>query len=173
MSKRAEKQIETSTEPQLFEQVFKTTPLNVRGHFHLSGHFRGATHSDFNPKPKQPKFVPIMFHSLSTYQPQQLFETLRRMKKKDVNFDVIAENKETFISMSYDCLGFNDSYRSLRGNLVILGNTLDYKVFKIGRSNSYAYLQCVKRFSPKKLADPLEDFTSSNDLMDPMKVKNP
>ena len=48
------------------------------------------------------------FHNHSNFESHLFFDTLQELKKKTVNFDVIAKNDEMFFSLSCGCCQFFD-----------------------------------------------------------------
>ncbi|XP_071052135.1 uncharacterized protein [Onthophagus taurus] len=69
----------------------------VCDHDHLTGLYRGPAHAVCNINYQLPKFIPIFFHNLSNYD-CHMFVNDMALKEEDV--DVIAQNKEKYISFS-------------------------------------------------------------------------
>ena len=131
----------------------------VRDHCHLTGKYRGAAHEkwNINVKQKQSNFIPFMFHNFSNYDCHLFFKTLIDKKSDNVPFHVIPKTNEEYISISYGCIRFIDSYRFLQSSLDGLVKTVDE-------------LSLLKREFPsnwellnKKLAYPYEYFKSLED----------
>ena len=74
-----------------------TKNWKVRDHCHYTGLYRGAAHNNCNLKYKIPKHIPIVFHNLSGYD-AHLF--IRQLGEKFQDIEVIAENKEKYISFN-------------------------------------------------------------------------
>ncbi|XP_061388725.1 uncharacterized protein LOC133323843 [Musca vetustissima] len=70
----------------------------VRDHCHLTGRYRGAAHNKCNLQYRVPKFIPILFHNLSSYD-SHLF--IKELAQFEGDIFVIAQNKEQYISMSF------------------------------------------------------------------------
>ncbi|KAK4882447.1 hypothetical protein RN001_005766 [Aquatica leii] len=111
----------------------------VYDHDHLTGLYRGPAHSVCNINYKIPRFVPIFFHNLSNYDSHMFVKDIV-LKKEEI--DVIAQNKEKYISFSKkvhvddvtNCNGkkqklfiklrFVDSFRFMASSLEKLGSYL-------------------------------------------------
>ena len=59
------------------------------------------------------------------------FKKLVDKKKDKVNFDIIPKTNEEYISLTYGCIRFIDSYRFLSSNLDKLVKNLDKDDFVI------------------------------------------
>ena len=91
----------------------------VRDHCHLTGKYRGLAHSkcNINVTQKQSSFVPFIFHNFSNYDCHMFFKKLVDKKKDKVDFDIIPKTNEEYISVTYGCIRFIDSYRFLSSGL--------------------------------------------------------
>ena len=100
----------------------------VRDHCHLTGKYRGPAHSkcNINVTQKQSKFIPFIFHNFSNYDCHMFFKKLVDKKKDKVDFDFIPKTNEEYISLTYGCIRFIDSYRFLSSSLDSLVKTLVY-----------------------------------------------
>ena len=98
----------------------------VRDHCHLTGKYRGPAHSkcNINVTQKQSNFIPFLFHNFSNYDCHGFFEKLVDKKKDKVDFEIIPKTNEEYISVTYGCIRFIDSYRFLSGGLDSLIKTL-------------------------------------------------
>ena len=88
---------------------------------------------NINVKQKQRNFIPILFHNFSNYDCHLFFKTLIDKKPYNTNLSVIPKTNEEYISVTYGCLRFIDSYRFLQeslDNLVITLNEDDFKILK-------------------------------------------
>ena len=85
----------------------------VRDHCHLTGKYRGPAHSkcNINVTQKQSNFIPFIFHNFSNYDCHMFFKKLVDKKKDKVDFDIIPKTNEKYISVTYGCVRFIDSYR--------------------------------------------------------------
>lgn len=108
---------------------------SVRDHSHVTGKFRGASHSYCNLRFRLPEFVPVFFHNLSGYD-SHLF--LRELGEMPGQIKVIAKNKENYISFTKYFIKnrdqvmpvrFVDSFKFLGASLGELVSTLDDKDF--------------------------------------------
>ena len=98
----------------------------VRDHCHLTGKCRDPSHNkcNINVTPKQSIFIPFIFHNFSNYDCHMFFEKLVDKKKNKVDFDIIPKTNEEYISVTYGCIRFIDSYRFLSSGLDSLVKTL-------------------------------------------------
>ena len=69
----------------------------VRDHCHLSGKFRGAADEVCNLKYKIPKFLPVVFHNLSSYDSHIFIKTFGNSKG---DISCIPNNEENYISFT-------------------------------------------------------------------------
>ena len=128
----------------------------VRDHCHLTGSYRGSAHNtcNINVSQKQSNFIPFIFHNFSNYDCHMFFKKLVDEKNDKVKFDIIPKTNEEYISVTYDCIRFIDSYRFLSSGLDRLVKNLDeddFEILKKEFSNKWQYLN-------KKLAYPYEYF---------------
>ena len=87
----------------------------VRDHCHLTGKYRGPAHSkcNVNVTQKQSNFIPFIFHNFSNFDCHKFFKKLVEKKKDKVDFEIIPKTNEEYISVTYGCIRFIDSYRFL------------------------------------------------------------
>ena len=85
----------------------------VRDHCHLTGDYRGPAHSEcnINVTQKQSNFIPFIFHNFSNYDCHMFFKKLVDKKNDKIKFDIIPKTNEEYISVTYGCIRFIDSYR--------------------------------------------------------------
>ena len=98
----------------------------VRDHCHLTGKYRGPVHSkcNINVTQKQSNFIPFVFHNFSNYDCHMFFKKLVDKKKDKVDFEIIPKTNEEYISVTYGCIRFIDSYRFLSSGLDSLVKTI-------------------------------------------------
>ena len=92
------------------------------------------------------------------------FKKLVDKKNDKVKFDIIPKTNEEYISVTYGCIRFIDSYRFLSSGLDSLVKNLDEDDFKILKKefpDKWQYLN-------KKLAYPYEYFNSIEDCQKPV-----
>ena len=92
------------------------------------------------------------FHIFSNFDRYLFFKKLVDKKNDKVQFDFMPKTNEEYISVTYVCNRFVDSFRILSSSLDSLVKTLaneDFKVLKKGFSDEWKYLN-------KKLANPYE-----------------
>ena len=138
----------------------------VRDHCHLTGKYRGPAHNtcNINVTQKQSNFIPFIFHNFSNYDCHMFFKKVVDKKNDKVNFEIIPKTNEEYISVTYGCIRFIDSYRFLSIGLDSLVKTLDEDDFKILKKefpDKWQYLN-------KKLAYPYEYFNSIDDYKKPV-----
>ena len=138
----------------------------VRDHCHLRGSYRGPAHNtcNINVTQKQSNFIPFIFHNFSNYDCHMFFKTLVDIKNDRVKFDIIPKTNEEYISVTYGCIRFIDSYRFLSSGLDSLVKNLyedDFKILKKEFPDKWQYLN-------KKLAYPYEYFNSIEDYKKPV-----
>ena len=98
----------------------------VRDHCHLTGNYRGPAHSkcNINETQKQSNFIPFIFHNFSNFDCHMFFKKLVDKKKDKVDFEITPKTNEEYISLTYGCIRFIDSYRFLSSGLDSLVKTL-------------------------------------------------
>ena len=98
----------------------------VRDHCHLIGTYKGPAHSkcDNNVTQKESIFIPFIFHNFSNYDCHMFFEKLVDKKKATVKFDIVPKTNEEYISVTYSCTSFIDSYQFSPSGLDSLVKTL-------------------------------------------------
>ena len=138
----------------------------VRDHCHLTGNYRGPAHSECNNNvtQEQSSFIPFAFHNFSNYDCHMFFKKLVVKKTDKIDFDIIPKTNEEYISVTYGCIRFIDSYRFLSSGLDSLVKNLDeddFKILKKEFTEKWLYLN-------KKLAYPYEYFNSINDYKKPV-----
>ena len=91
----------------------------VRDHCHLTGKYRGPAHNtcNINVSQQQSNFIPFIFHNFSNYDCHMFFKKLVDKKDDKVKFDIIPKTNEEYISVTYGCIRFIDSYRFLSSGL--------------------------------------------------------
>ena len=98
----------------------------VRDHCHLTGKYRGPSHNrcNINVTQKQSNFIPFIFHIFSNYDCHMFFKKLVDKKNDKVDFDIIPKTNEEYISVTYGCIRFIDSYRFQSSSLDSLVKTV-------------------------------------------------
>ena len=98
----------------------------TRDHCHLTGNYKGPTHSKCNNNvtQKQSNFIPFVFHIFSIYDCHMFFKRLVNKKKDKRDFEIILKTNEEYLSVTYACIRFVDSYRFLSSGLDSLVKTL-------------------------------------------------
>ena len=91
----------------------------VRDHCHLTGRYRGVAHSKCNISvtQKQRNVIPFVFHNFSKYDCHMFFKKLVGKKNDILKFDIIPKTNEEYVSVTYGCIKFIDSYRFLSSSL--------------------------------------------------------
>ena len=98
----------------------------VRDHCHLTGNYRGPTHSkcNINVTKDQSNFIPFPFHNFSNYDCDMFFKKLVDKQDDKVKFDIIPKTNEEYISVTYGSIRFIDSYRFQSSSLDSLVKTV-------------------------------------------------
>ena len=104
----------------------------VRYHCHLTGEYCGPAHSicNRNVTQQQSKIIPFEFHNFSNYDCLFL-KKLVDLKNDKINFKNTPKTNKEYISVTYGCIKFIDSYRFLSSGLDKLVKTLDSDDFVI------------------------------------------
>ena len=91
----------------------------TRDHCHLIVNYRGPAHSKNNidVTQDQSNFIPFAIHKFSNYNCHMFFEKLVDKKNDKVKFDITPKTNEEYISVTYGCIKFIDSYRFLSSSL--------------------------------------------------------
>ena len=97
LTKSQIKEYKRATKCHICFKPFSEKKRKVRDHCHYSGLYRGVAHSSCNLQYKIPKYMPVVFHNLTGYD-AHLF--IRELAKHVTGMDVIAKNKEDYISFS-------------------------------------------------------------------------
>ena len=98
----------------------------VRDHCHLTGKYRGPAQNrcNINLTQKQSNFIPFLFHIFSNYDCHMFFKKFVDEKNDKLKFDIILKINEEYISVTYGCIRFIDSYRFLTRCLGSIFKTL-------------------------------------------------
>ena len=100
---------------------FKPEDEKVRDHCHFSGKYRGASHVKCNLDYSFRYFkIPIFFHNLKNYDAHLIIKRANELNKElneNKKIDVIVQNSEKFITFSFGCLQFKDSFSFLSASL--------------------------------------------------------
>ena len=91
----------------------------VRDHCHLTGKYRGPAHNtcNINVRRKDSIFIPFLFYNFSNYDCHLFFKKLVDRKSDKVELDIFPKTNEEYISVTYGCIRFIDSYRFLLSGL--------------------------------------------------------
>ena len=79
---------------------FKEDNPKVRDHCHYTSRYRGPAHTKCNLQYKIPSYIPVVFHNLSGYDAHLFIRELAAPKPGGAKIDVIAKNKEDYITFS-------------------------------------------------------------------------
>ena len=103
----------------------------VRDHCHLTSKYKGPAHSNcnINVTHKQRIFIPFIFHTFSNCDCHMFLKNLV-FKNDQVNFDIILQTNEKYISVTFGCFRFIDSYSCLSISLDGLVKNLNEGDFK-------------------------------------------
>ena len=82
-----------------FKPLKEANP-KVIDHCHYTGRYRGPAHTKCYLQYKIPSYIPILFHNLSGYDAYLFIKELAASLPDGAKMDVIAKNKEDYISFS-------------------------------------------------------------------------
>ena len=102
----------------------------MQDHCHLTGDFRGATHSICNLLLRinqENVRIPFVFHNLKGYDSHLI---LSHIKICDVDIDVIPNNTKRYTSFSFGGTTLIDSYQFMQASLDSLAKNLEKNNFK-------------------------------------------
>ena len=128
----------------------------VKDHCHLTGKYSGPAQSicNINVTQDQSNFIPFIFHNFSNYDSHMFFKKLVDKKNDKVKFDRKPKTNEEYISVTYGCIRFSESYRFLSSGLDSLVKTLV--------DNSHKTLKNLK----KEIVDNGEILNTVNKIME-------
>ncbi len=168
---------EKTTQCYLCTRSFTKYDVKVRDHDHITGYYRGAAHNSCNLRLKPNKKIPVIIHNFRGYDSHLIIKELAQ----DAN--VIANNKEKFMTMSIGAFKFIDSMQFLNSSLDKLAESLgdnDLKYIRMLADSQqaepeariallkrkgvfpYEYLNSFDRYNDTFLP-PIEAFKSSLD----------
>ena len=146
------------------EKLIHHDDEKVRDHCHATGKFRRAAHWSCNKNFQLTKKVPVIFHSLKSYDSHLIFSELNKF---DVKISVIPNGLEKYMAFFLGKnLVFIDSMQFLSASLDKLVKNLSdedfkYLVEEFGSKNlkllkqkstyPYEYIDSFERFNQKKL----------------------
>ena len=93
----------------------------MRDHCHFTGKYRGAAHEKCNLDYCFKHFkVPVFFHNLKNYDAHLIIDKANELNQElnpNKKIKVIAQNSEKFITFSFGCCQFKDSFAFLSASL--------------------------------------------------------
>ncbi|XP_071575611.1 uncharacterized protein [Temnothorax nylanderi] len=127
-------------------KAFQQEDNRVRDHCHLTGRYRGPTHSRCNLNYRNVYVIPVFFHNLSGYDAHFIVEKIANDFEGGV--ELLPLTKESYISFAktvketqmdgrwdrYVKLRFVDSYKFLAASIETLASYLDKYKLRITRS---------------------------------------
>ena len=111
LTKKQWKTYKHSTICDICFKPFNSKEPKVRDHCHYTGRYREPTHLLCTLRYRIPSYIPVVFQNLSRYD-AHLF--IKELGKKSRDMEVIAKNKEDYISFSVDVAV--DKYVDKEGN---------------------------------------------------------
>ena len=97
LTKKQWKRYERASRCHICFRPFNSKDPKVRDHCHYTGCYRGPAHSLCNLRYRIPSYILVVFHNLWGYN-AHLF--IKELGKHSSNIEVIAKNKEDYISFS-------------------------------------------------------------------------
>ena len=139
----------------------------VRDHCHLTCEYRGPAHNicKKNVTQQQRNIIPLTFRNFSNYDCRMFYsKKLVDFKIDKVKFKKKPKTNEKYISVTYDCITFIDSYRFLSDSLDKLVKKLNENDFLILKEEFPDEGQNLN----KDLAYPYQKFNSIDDYQRPV-----
>ena len=99
LTKKQWKRYKRSTICHICFKPFNSKESKVRDHCHYTGRYRLPAHSLCNLRYRIPSYIPVVFHNLLGYD-THLF--IKELGKNSRDMEVIAKNKEDYITFSVD-----------------------------------------------------------------------
>ena len=133
----------------------------VTDHCHLTGKYRGPAYNvcNINVTQQQSNIIPLILHNFIIYDCHMFFKKLVDSKNDKVKFKFLSKTNEEFISVTYGCIRFVDSYRFLSDSVDKLVTSLDQEDFATLKKEFPGKWQYLN----KKLAYPYQYFSSINE----------
>ena len=108
---------------------WKNRWYEIRNHWHITGKYRGAAHSQCNLKLRISRKLPIIFHNLEGYDGHLIFRELNNFKAIDIQ--VIPKTNERYMSIiANNNIVFLDSLQICKASLDSLAGNLEDSDFK-------------------------------------------
>ena len=99
---------------------------------HVTGKFRGASHSKCNINLRLSKKLPIIFHNLQGYDGYITFKELKELNNFDADIDVIPKGIDNYMSIIVNRhITFIDSLQFYKGSLDTLASNQIMKILNI------------------------------------------
>lgn len=129
-----------ATECYLCHKEFTISDYKVRDHSHVTGKYRGASHSSCNKAYRQMSNIPVIFHNLKGYDSHLIIQAIK--EHHNFQISVIANNIENFKTFSLDRFKFIDSFQFMASSLEKLTENLK----KDSMDNFICFKQKIKDF---------------------------
>ena len=90
----------------------------VRDHCYFTGKYRGSAHNtcNINVTQQQSNIIPFTFHNFSKYNCHMFFKRLVDLKNDKVKIKIVPKTNEDYISVTFGCIRFIDSYSFIWSN---------------------------------------------------------
>ena len=107
----------TATKCLICGMDFKEGDKKCRDHCHFTGKYRGCAHDDCNLQFSMRYYkIPVFLHNLKNYDSHLIIERANELSER-AKIDVIALNREKFITFAFKNLCFKDSFSFLSSSL--------------------------------------------------------
>ncbi|XP_044014029.1 uncharacterized protein LOC122856426 [Aphidius gifuensis] len=126
------------TKCHICEKTYVIDDVRCRDHCHITGKYRGSAHASCNINYQDSCTIPVVFHSLRTYDGHHIIKRLQN--KFPGRIDLLALNKESYISFTKWVDGtriklrFIDLYRFLASSIDSLSKNSDNAKKEITKS---------------------------------------
>lgn len=104
-------------------KLFSNEKEKVRHHHHATGQFIGASCFNCNLKCQKPKFIPVFFHNLKSFDAKFIFQEIEWVSRGS-KIKIIPKTSDEFMSFEIDHLRFLDSFQFLPASLDSLAKSL-------------------------------------------------
>ena len=129
MTNNDEERCQNSKDCWICNEKINNDKDKVRDHCHITGNYRGTTHSQCNLKLKIPRKSPVIFHNLENYNGHTIFKELNNFDSIDIQ--VIPKTREKYMSIIVNKnIVFLDSNQFYKGKLDNHASNLEDSDFK-------------------------------------------
>ena len=166
MSKKDEELFKQETSCHICGKSYLKDDIKVRDYCHITGLYRGSSHSTCNINLRLTYKIPVVFHNLKGYDGHFIMQEIGKFKKK---INVIPKSMEGYMSFIIGNLIFIDSFQFMSQPLDSLAKNIpefkyisqefdDFELLKTKAVYPYDYMDSFEKFKEK--LPPKEEFYS-------------